>query len=188
MAEGRFAIGTTSLDGLRVVKRQRHEDQRGFLSRLYCREELEEAGLSAPIAQINQSLTRSRGTIRGMHFQRQPDAEDKLVTCLRGEVWDVAIDVRKGSPTFLSWHAERLSPDNGISLLIPKGFAHGFQTLTDDCELLYLHTASYAPSSEGAVNPLDPRLAIEWPLAIGAMSERDRAHSLINADFAGIEI
>jgi dTDP-4-dehydrorhamnose 3,5-epimerase len=122
-----------------------------------------------------------------MHFQYPPGAEDKLVSCLRGEVWDVAVDLRKGSPTFLAWHAERLSAENGISLLIPKGFAHGFQTLTDDCELLYLHTADYAPDLEGAVNAFDPKLSIEWPLAVTAISDRDRAHPFVDADYSGIE-
>lgn len=187
MIERRFAISEAPLEGLRVVMRQRREDDRGFLSRLYCREDFGEIGLSAPISQINHSLTRMHGTVRGMHFQHPPDAEEKLVTCIRGEAWDVAVDLRKGSPTFLSWHAERLSAENGISLLIPKGFAHGFQALTDNCELLYLHTAAYAPRSEGAVNALDPKLGIDWPLPVGAMSERDRSHPFIDADFAGIE-
>lgn len=187
MTEQRFEIAATPLAGLYVVRRQRREDERGFLSRLYCRDDLAEAGLSEPIAQINQSFTRDRGTVRGMHFQYSPNAEDKLVSCLRGEVWDVAIDLRKGSATFLHWHAERLAAENGKSLLIPKGFAHGFQTLTDDCELLYFHTASYSPKSEGAVNPLDPTLAIDWPLPVAAMSDKDRTHDFIAAEYHGVD-
>jgi dTDP-4-dehydrorhamnose 3,5-epimerase len=187
MIDRRFDVTPTALDGVMIVRRQRVGDGRGYLSRIYCREELAEAGLKDPIAQINQTMTRERGTIRGMHFQRPPHAESKLVSCLRGDVWDVAVDLRKGSSTFLSWHAERLSEDNGTALLIPRGFAHGFQALSDQCELLYLHTASFAPSLEGAVNAFDPTIAIEWPLAVTAMSDRDRSHPFIDANYSGIE-
>lgn len=186
MGEPRFAAAATPLSGLMRVERRRIEDERGFLSRLYCRDELAGIGFAEPIAQINQTLTRVRGTVRGLHFQRPPHAEDKLVSCLRGEVFDVAVDLRAGSPTFLAWHGERLSADNGVSLYIPKGFAHGFQAMTDDCELLYLHSAAYAPEAEGALNALDPALAIAWPLPVADMSARDRGHPMVGADFAGI--
>ena len=175
MAEARFAVRDTPLAGLKVVQRMRREDDRGFLSRLYCDEELGAVGLTEPVVQINQTLTRARGAIRGMHLQRPPFAEDKYVSCLRGEILDVAVDVRLGSPTYLQWHAERLSAENGLSLLIPKGFAHGFQTLVPDCELLYLHTARYDAASEGGLNPFDTELAIEWPLAVTDISARDQA-------------
>ena len=187
MAERRFTATATGLAGLMVVRRQRIEDARGFLSRLYCQEELAEIGFTEPVVQINQTVTRAPGMVRGLHFQRPPHAEDKLVSCLRGEVYDVAVDLRAGSPTLRQWHAERLSAENGLSLFIPKGFAHGFQALTDDCELLYLHTASYAPEAEGAVNALDPALAIDWPLPVTEMSPRDRGHPLLDDDFAGID-
>lgn len=186
MTDQRFSVAGTPLVGLMVVRRSRMEDARGFLSRLFCKDELAAAGFEDPIVQINQTLTRAAGAIRGMHFQHPPHAEDKFVSCLHGEILDVAADLRAGSPTFLQWHAERLSGDNGTSLFIPKGFAHGFQTLTGDCELLYLHTASYQREAEGALNPLDPRLAIPWPLPITDMSERDRGHPLIDTDFTGI--
>jgi dTDP-4-dehydrorhamnose 3,5-epimerase len=136
--------------------------------------------------QVNHSYTSRQGTVRGMHFQRQPNAELKLVTCLRGEAFDVAADVRRGSPTMLRWHGERLSAENHRALLIPEGFAHGFQTLTPDCELLYLHTAAFAPEAEGGLNALDPRLSIDWPLPPIERSERDRSLPLLDADFAGI--
>ena len=123
----RLAIADLPLAGLKRIERQRLGDARGFLSRLFCAEELAAAGWSKPIAQINQTFTAKRGTVRGLHFQYPPHAEMKLVSCLRGEVWDVAVDVRAGSKTFLRWHAERLSADNGCALLIPEGFAHGFQ-------------------------------------------------------------
>jgi dTDP-4-dehydrorhamnose 3,5-epimerase len=186
MAERRFIASETPLAGLMRVQRTRIEDERGFLSRLYCRDELARLGLADPIVQINHTVTRAKGMVRGMHFQRPPHVEDKLVSCLRGEVLDVAVDLRAGSPTLLKWHGERLSAENGASLFIPKGFAHGFQALTDDCELLYLHTAAYASDSEGALNPLDPALSIEWPLAVTAMSARDRAHPPLDAAFTGI--
>jgi dTDP-4-dehydrorhamnose 3,5-epimerase len=112
----------------------------------------------------------------------------KLVTCIRGEVWDVAVDVRAGSPTFLQWHAERLSPENGRALLLPEGFAHGFQALTDEAELLYCHSAPYVPGAEGGLNPRDPRLEIAWPLAITDMSARDAQHPLLDANFAGLVV
>ena len=184
----RFDFVPTPIAGLLCVQRQRLEDSRGFLSRFYCAEEFKAAGDFRPIAQINHTLTRSRGAVRGMHFQRPPHAETKLVSCLHGEVFDVAIDLRKSSPTFLQWHGLVLSAANQRSLLIPEGFAHGFQALTDNCELIYLHTTAYQPAAEGAINANDPRLAIAWPLDITEMSDRDRAHPMLTADFERIEV
>lgn len=178
----------TPLAGLLVVERTRIEDSRGFLSRLYSVESFESVGIRKSIAQINHTLTRRAGAVRGMHFQRPPHAETKLVSCFRGEVFDVAVDLRRHSPTFLGWHAEVISADNQRSLLIPEGFAHGFQTLTADCELLYLHTASYEPHAEGAVSAIDPRLGIAWPLDITEMSDRDRSHPVLTAEFEGVAL
>jgi len=172
--------------GLTVVQRRRQEDNRGSFSRLFCATELMPAGFTLPVAQINQTVTGRRGSVRGLHFQRPPHAEDKFVSCLRGEIFDVAVDLRKGSPTFLQWHGEILSADNARSLLIPQGFAHGFQTLTDDCELIYLHSRPYAPESEGALHVSDPALAIQWPLPITEISARDQSHGFLSADFQGI--
>ena len=182
----RFSITALPLAGLQLVERQRLGDSRGSLTRLFCADELACAGWTSPVAQINLSRTARRGTVRGMHFQRQPHAEMKLVTCLRGEVWDVAVDVRADSPSFLHWHAERLSADNDRALLIPEGFAHGFQALTDDVELLYCHSAVYAPGAEGGLNPLDSRLAIGWPLVVGALSASDAGRPLIESGFSGV--
>ena len=136
----RFNFIKTSLSELLVVQRKTLEDHRGFLSRFYCMDEFAESGISATIAQINQTLTRERGAVRGLHFQKTPHAEVKLVSCLKGEVWDIAVDLRSNSPTYLQWHGEILSAENRKSLLIPEGFAHGFQALMADCELIYLHT------------------------------------------------
>lgn len=184
----RFAVADLPLAGLKLVARQRLGDSRGFLSRLFCADELAAAGWVKPIVQVNHTYTAKRGTVRGMHFQRPPHAEMKLVSCIRGEVWDVAVDVRAGSPTFLQWHAERLSAENGRALLIPEGFAHGFQTLSSDVELLYCHSAAYAPACEAGMNPQDARLAIIWPLPNVELSARDAGHPLIGADFEGVPI
>lgn len=184
----RIATADLSLAGLKRVTRQRLGDERGFLARLFCAEELAPAGWKKPIVQINHTYTAKRGTLRGMHYQRPPHAEMKLVSCIRGEVFDVAVDLRAGSPTFLQWHAETLSADNGRALLIPEGFAHGFQTLSDDCEMLYLHTAAYAPDAEAGLRVDDPRLAITWPLPVADMSARDRAHPLLTSQFNGMDV
>lgn len=183
----RFEFIPTPLAGLFAVQRQPVADSRGSLCRVYCAEEFAAAGVSALPAQINHTVTQRIGTVRGMHFQRPPHAETKLVSCLRGEVFDVAVDVRRGSPTFLKWHGEILSAANQRALLIPEGFAHGFQALTEDCELLYLTTALYTPMSEAALNAGDPRLAIAWPLPITHMSDRDWNHPMLTRDFEGLE-
>ena len=169
------------------VDRLRVGDHRGFLARLYCAEEFAAAGAALSIAQINHTQTRKRGAVRGMHFQRPPHAEAKLVSCVRGRVFDVAVDLRAGSPTFLHWHGETLSEENGRALFIPRGFAHGFQACSDDCELVYLHSAPYRPEAEGAVHALDPRLAIAWPQPIEEMSARDQAHPFLPTDYPGID-
>lgn len=179
----RFDFIETGLAGLTVVQRRPVEDARGYLERLYG------SGIfgDRQIVQINRTLTASRGTVRGMHFQYPPHADTKLVTCLRGRVFDVAVDLRRGSPTFLHWHAEVLDGTGHRSLLIPDGFAHGFQTLCGDCEMLYLHTAPYEPSAEGALNALDPALHIDWPEPVTVMSDRDRAHPHLDERFEGLE-
>ncbi len=182
----RFIVTALPLAGLKRIERQRLGDSRGFLSRLFCVEELAAAGWFKPIAQINHTYTARRGTVRGLHYQRPPHAEMKLVTCIRGEVWDIAVDLQTGSPTFLHWHAEVLSAENYRAMLIPEGFAHGFQALTDDVELLYLHSAVHSPDAEAALNAQDPRLAITWPLEIAELSLRDSKHPLIASTFEGV--
>lgn len=182
----RFDVTDTPLADLKVVERQCFGDSRGFFSRLFCAEELEAIGWIKPIAQINHTYTQKKGTVRGMHYQRPPYAEMKLVTCLRGEVFDVGVDLRSGSPTFLQWAGVHLSAANHRALLIPEGFAHGFQTLTDDVEMLYCHSAAYVPSSEEGINPQDARLAIAWPLLITELSQRDTGHAAITETYAGV--
>jgi dTDP-4-dehydrorhamnose 3,5-epimerase len=175
----RFEITGTPLAGLHVLRRKPLGDHRGCLERMFCAGDLAALLDGRGIVQINRTHTAARGTVRGLHFQNPPHAEMKLVSCLRGEVFDVAVDLRPGSPTRLQWHAEILSAENHKTLAIPEGFAHGFQTLTDDCEMLYLHTAAHHPSAEGGLNPHDPALAIGWPLAVSEISARDNSHPFI---------
>lgn len=182
----RFTITRTPLAGLLCLERQQLGDARGALERLFCADELLAAGWHKPIAQINHTHTAQAGTARGLHFQTAPHAEMKLVSCLHGEVWDVAVDLRAGSPTFLQWHAQVLSANNRCALLIPEGFAHGFQTLCDSVTLVYCHSAPHAPQSEGGLNPLDVQLAIAWPQAIKLMSDRDKKHPMLSAEFKGL--
>ena len=174
------------LPGLFALQHRVHQDERGRFARLYCEGSLQLLGQPFHVRQINQSLTRERGTLRGLHFQYPPHAESKLISCLRGAVWDVAVDVRHGSSTFLHWHAERLEAGDGRSLLLPPGFAHGFQALTDDAELLYLHSADYTPGYEGGLRVDDPRLAIDWPLPFKNLSARDVDHPLLDESFQGV--
>lgn len=181
----RFTIFDTPINDLKLVERQHLGDSRGYLSRLFCAEELAAVGWQKPVVQINQTFTQKRGTIRGMHYQHPSNAEMKLVTCLSGVIWDVAVDLRARSPTFLQWHAEELSAANHRAMLIPEGFAHGFQTLSDDCELIYLHTAAYTPEVEAGLNPNDPMLSISWPLVITNISSRDTQHPMLDHQFKG---
>ena len=179
-------VHTTPIDGLMLVESTPTFDERGFFTRLYCQNELGELVGARQIVQINQSATRTVGAVRGLHFQHKPHAEMKLVRCIKGKVWDVAVDLRAGSSTFLKWHAEELSAENAHMMVIPEGFAHGFQVMEQDSELVYLHTAFYAPSAEGGVCPTDPRLAIEWPLAPQDLSDRDLALPLLASEFSGL--
>jgi dTDP-4-dehydrorhamnose 3,5-epimerase len=182
----RIRTEKTTIPGVCIVDTVAHVDARGSFARLFCAEELGALLGSRHIVQINHSRTTRAGAVRGMHFQHTPHAEMKLVRCLRGRVWDVAVDLRAGSPTFLTWHAEELSRENARMLVIPEGCAHGFQALEPNSELLYLHTASYHPAIEGGCRHDDPRLAIAWPLPVAEISARDAAHPLLTADFPGL--
>jgi dTDP-4-dehydrorhamnose 3,5-epimerase len=161
----RFLVYDTPLAGLKLVERKPVGDARGFLSRLFRASDLAAAGWTGGIAQINHTQTKKQGALRSIHFQRAPHAETKLVSCLRGAVWDVAVDLRAGSPTILKWHAAELSADNHRALLIPEGFAHGFQTLTEYCELLYLHSWPGRPTPKAACSRRTPRSPSpgRWP-------------------------
>jgi dTDP-4-dehydrorhamnose 3,5-epimerase len=182
----RFDLVDTPITDLKIVQRKPISDDRGFLSRLYCQDDFKLMGFNKPISQINQTLTKKKGAVRGLHYQLAPFVEAKLVTCIKGEIFDVAVDLRRDSPTYLSWHAEVLSENDHKSFLIPEGFAHGFQTLTDDCELIYLHTAPYSKEHERGLNYADKKLDINWPLKISEISGRDLTHTMIKDDFEGI--
>jgi dTDP-4-dehydrorhamnose 3,5-epimerase len=176
----------TPLDGLVLLERPPRRDHRGYFDRLLALEDVGEIVGERRIQQVNRTLTRPRGTIRGLHFQRLPEPDLKVVTCIRGRVYDVAVDLRAGSPTLLAWQAEILGEDRWASLVIPEGFAHGFQTLEDDCEMVYVHFGRYRPAAEGGFDALDLRLAITWPEAVTTMSDRDRGLPSIPVDFQGI--
>jgi dTDP-4-dehydrorhamnose 3,5-epimerase len=139
-------------------------DPRGAFAETYSRRELAEAGFDGAFVQDNHSRSPQKGTVRGLHFQRAPRAQDKLLRVVRGAILDVAVDIRPGSPTYGRHVAVELSADNWRQLLVPRGFAHGFQTLTDDCEVLYKVTDVYAPETEGGLLWNDPALAIDWPI------------------------
>jgi dTDP-4-dehydrorhamnose 3,5-epimerase len=171
-------IRETKLKGLYIIELEPKNDERGYFARVFCEEELKKNSLQFNIVQINQTLTKKKGTVRGMHFQRPPKAEHKIVQCLKGSIFDVAIDLRKNSPTYGQWIAEKLTADNKKIFLIPKGFAHGFQTLTDNCEVQYLMSEFYSPEQASGVHWKDPFFNIQWPIKNPILSERDRMWSL----------
>ncbi len=171
-----------------LLRLQPMSDSRGCFTRLFCEQELAELLGSRRIVQINYSSTCEPGSVRGLHFQRPPHTEIKMVTCLHGAVFDVAVDLRTESPTFLQWVGIELNAGNSAMVLIPEGCAHGFQVLERDSELLYLHTAFYTPDVEGGIRFDDPQLRIAWPHPVTEVSERDRRHPLIESDFHGIVV
>ena len=179
-------IKQTSLQDAFVIEPEPFTDDRGIFARVFCQHELQNILHDKNIVQINHSLTRQKGALRGMHFQYPPKSEIKMVKCLRGSVFDVMIDLRRDSSTLLKWHGEVLSSKNMKMMYIPEGFAHGFQTLEENCELLYLHTEFYSPEHEGAVRYNDPKVGIKWPLEVRDISERDRTYPLLDGDFEGI--
>ncbi len=183
-----LTVRDAPIEGLKIIERSPVNDARGYFERLFCQSELKSILGTSNICQVNHTFTRTTGAVRGLHFQYPPYAETKIVTCLKGRVWDIALDLRKDSNTFLKYYAIELSEENFRTYLIPPGFAHGFQTLAPDSELLYFHTAEYHSNAEGGVNALDPRLAIPWPLKFTERSERDKAHPMLNEQFMGIEI
>ncbi|MFT7484638.1 MAG: dTDP-4-dehydrorhamnose 3,5-epimerase [Candidatus Paceibacteria bacterium] len=164
------------------------EDSRGWFARFFCEAELDELTGGRPIQQINASFTAEKGAVRGLHFQYPPHAEDKFVRCLRGEVFDVMVDLRRGSATFGKWHAIHLDPAKMNMAFIPQGFAHGFQTLTTDCQLLYLHTECFSPDDQGGLHHASAEIGIDWPLPVTELSERDATLAALESSFEGIEL
>jgi dTDP-4-dehydrorhamnose 3,5-epimerase len=179
-------ITSTPIAGVNVIEQSYGGDNRGFFGRLFCAQELADIIGERQIVQINHSGNRKAGCVRGLHYQLPPYAEMKLIRCIKGKVWDVAVDLRTHSATYLQWFAQELSADNHKMMVIPEGCAHGFQVLDNDSELVYFHTASYHPESEGGVNLQDESLNIPWPLALQEQSERDKALPHIDSDFEGI--
>ena len=178
----------TSIRGVKVVRREQKKDHRGHLERLFCSRDLASILGDRQVKQVNHTYTKRAGTIRGMHYQLPPHCETKLVSCLTGAIWDVAVDVRSNSPTFLAHHCEMLSARNQTSLLLPEGVAHGFQTMSEDCNLIYIHTELYEPESEMGLNPFDEKLNIRWPMKVTEVSERDKSHQMLTGAFTGLHI
>lgn len=175
----------TEIDDLILAKAISHYDARGSFTRLFCESELSKLLKNRQIKQINCSKTAEVGSVRGIHFQNFPNAEMKFVRCLSGKVWDVAVDLRFKSHSFLKWHAEELTAENGLMMIIPEGFGHGFQVLEPNSELLYFHTSFYDPVCEGGVKFDDPAVAINWPLKPINISERDNSFARVDINFKG---
>lgn len=165
----------TDLAGAWLIEPEPARDTRGWFARTFCEREFGAHGLETRFPQHSTSQNVQRGTLRGMHFQRPPHAEVKLVRCLKGAIWDVIIDLNPESPTYRRWQGFDLSAENMCQLYIPKGFAHGFQTLQDDCQIGYLISEFYASDAATGVRWDDPAFAIEWPLPVSEMSDKDKA-------------
>lgn len=181
-------ISPLSIAGAAVVTFPVHTDERGSFYRLYCAKDLAGILQDMSVVQINNSYNVKKGTVRGFHFQYPPKKEMKLIRCLRGAVFDVIVDIRKGSPTFLKWEGVRISEENHRMIVVPPGCAHGFQTLADETELLYLHTDYYSPECDGGLSVSDPCIGVQWPVQMSVISERDENHPLLTPDFMGIDI
>ena len=173
----------TALKGSFIIDLNLFQDERGWFARTYCKNEFEQIGHVKEWVQLNHSFTKQKGTIRGMHYQMSSFAEIKLVRCISGKIYDVIIDMRKDSPTFLQWTGVELSAENKRMLYIPEGFAHGFQALSDDCELIYHHSQFYTPNVEAGIRYNDPKININWPLPLTSISKRDEEHPLLDNNF-----
>jgi dTDP-4-dehydrorhamnose 3,5-epimerase len=165
----------TKLCGAWLIEDEPARDDRGFFARTFCARQYAERGLTTRFVQNSTSHSNTRGTLRGMHFQRAPHGEVKVVSCLRGALWDAIIDLRPGSPTYQQWQGFELTAANRRQLYVPEGFAHGFQTLCDDTEAGYLISAFYVPQAADGVRYDDPAFGIDWPLPVSVISEKDRS-------------
>jgi dTDP-4-dehydrorhamnose 3,5-epimerase len=175
----------TAIPGAYAIHLDVCGDARGRFKRHFCRRVFAERGLTADFVQMNHSVTIGMGALRGIHYQHPPCAEDKLVSCTLGRAFDVAVDLRKGSPTFLKWASIEIGDETAF--YIPKGCAHGFQALAEEVHLVYLHSDYYSPDSESGLRFDDPVLAIKWPLPIGTISDRDLGFAFLSPDFQGLE-
>lgn len=182
----RFNFTQTFLEGVFTIEPKPIHDERGYFERYFCAQDFREIGILKPIAQMNHSKTIGKGSIRGIHYQTPPFCETKIVRCLKGAIYDVAVDLRADSSTFLQHFGIELSETNAKYLVIPDGFGHTFQTLSDEAEILYLVTEFFNPQAEGSLNALDPILNIKWPLKIGTMSSKDANAPSVNQVFKDI--
>ena len=176
----------TKLKGAYIIDLEPFQDERGFFARTFCSNEFKSIGHEKQFVQFNHSCTNQQGTIRGLHYQKPPHAEIKLIRCVRGAVYDVIVDIRKDSLTFLQHIGVELSAENKTMIYVPEGFAHGFQTLEDYTELIYHHTTFYTPGVEGGMKFDEPKLAIDWPLPLSVLSEKDRNQPYLDQTFDGI--
>ena len=179
-------IDPAPIEGLFIIQSQPIGDSRGWFSRAYCKQEFETAGLNGEWVQANQSFSSKKGTVRGLHFQKPPFQEIKLIRCIAGKIFDIAVDIRKGSPTFLHWFGVELSDENQKMLYVPGGFAHGFMALTDDVQLYYQVSQYYNQPYEAGLRYNDSLLNIKWPEEITEVSKKDSEHELLKNDFEGL--
>lgn len=176
----------TNISGVYEIIRKPILDKRGSFERMFCHDTLSELLTDKIIKQINKSVTKKRGAVRGMHVQIGKAQETKMITCTNGEVFDVALDLRKDSSTFLNWTSLILNPKKNNMFVLPEGVAHGFQCLSNECEMIYFHTSNYTPKYDIGINILDPLASIEWPLQITEISERDKAFKFLDKDYIGV--
>ncbi len=181
-----MTFSQTALKGSYVVDLGIYEDERGWFARTYCKNEFAAIGHTQEWVQMNHSFTNDKGTVRGMHYQLPPFSEIKLVRCITGAIYDVIIDLRKGSATFLQWIGVELSAANKKMLYIPEGFAHGFQTLQDNTQLIYHHSQFYTPGVEAGIKYDDPAINIKWPEPVTILSTRDNEHPFLDKEFKGL--
>jgi dTDP-4-dehydrorhamnose 3,5-epimerase len=172
----------TAVVGAFVIDPEPFSDERGSFARVFCAHEFEEHGLEPRIVQSNLSVNHQAGTLRGLHYQRAPHEETKLVRCIRGALFDVVVDLRPGSPSYRRWVGVELTADNQRALFVPRGCAHGFQTLVDDTEAIYDVSAMYAPDHEAGAHHADPAFGIEWPLPVASISDKDRSWPFLEAE------
>lgn len=178
----------TPLHGLYVIEHKKLRDERGLFARTFCKHEFLQIGFTKELVQFNHSFNVKKGTIRGMHYQNQPFSECKLIRCVQGKVFDIAIDIRKNSPTYLRHFGIELSQENMLSIFIPEGFAHGFQTLEHNTSLIYHHSEYYTPQADAGIRHNDPEINIYWPLSAENLSEKDKSYPLIDEKFEGIQV
>ncbi|MTI31181.1 dTDP-4-dehydrorhamnose 3,5-epimerase [Xanthovirga aplysinae] len=178
----------TKLKGAYVISLEPFEDERGLFARTFCKEEFKQIGHKKDFVQFNHSITLQKGTIRGLHYQLSPKSEIKLIRCVKGKAFDVIIDIRRNSPTFLQFLCLELAEENMKMIYLPEGFAHGFQTLEDDTHLIYHHSNSQNILFERGIRYNDPRLAIKWPLEVSIISNKDKSYPFLKEEFLGMEV